>query len=65
MSKENVVIQRTPKDKKDAQLKNNTDKWQGKPRIFNRYLDIWNIISAFLGGNVAKNVPLAGRHLIL
>ena len=30
MSKQNVVIQRNNKDKKDAKLKNNRDKWQGK-----------------------------------
>ena len=42
-------IQRNPKDKKDVQLKNNRDKWQGKTRIFNRYLDICNFIEEFYG----------------
>ena len=55
-------MQRNPKDKNDPQLKNNTDKWQGKTRIFNRYLDIWNFLGAFFEKNVAKIEPFAGRH---
>ena len=65
MSKQNVVIPRNPKDRKDAQIKYNRDKWQGKTRIFNRYLDIWNFLGAFFEKNVAKIVPFAGRHLRL